>query len=141
MDEQLVTDMLNRCTVARMIGIEIYEVGEGRAKGRLKLEQRHLNLYGMPHGGIIFTLADQVAAACGNTLGKKAVAVEANMQYLKSVPGAVMLLAEAVLVHASRSLGRADVRVTTEGGETIATLHQLFFIKDEPHEGPASPDL
>jgi acyl-CoA thioesterase len=134
MDEEHVKSLVNECSVARLMGIEINEVREGRASGRLRLRKELLNMFGMPHGGVLFTFADQVCAACGNTLGRKAVAVESTIHFMKSAPGEEILYAEAEVTFTSRSIGRMDARIFTAGGDTVARMHQLFFIKNEAHD-------
>ena len=134
MHEEHVKAMVNSCSVAKLLGIEVYEVAEGIAKGRIKLRNELLNMFGMPHGGVLFTFADQVSAACGNTLGRKAVAVESTIHFMSAAKGEDELLAEAVLTHTSKSIGRMDVRVTTKKGVVVALMHQIFFIKEKEHE-------
>ena len=134
MHEEHVKAMVNSCSVAKLLGIEVYEVAEGIAKGRIKLREELLNMFGMPHGGVLFTFADQVSAACGNTLGRKAVAVESTIHFMSAAKGEDELLAEAVLTHTSKSIGRMDVRVTTKKGVVVALMHQIFFIKEKEHE-------
>ena len=134
MHEEHIKAMVNSCSVAKLMGIEVYEVAEGIAKGRIKLREELLNMFGMPHGGVLFTFADQVSAACGNTLGRKAVAVESTIHFMSPAKGEDELLAEAVLTHTSKSIGRMDVRVTTKKGVVVALMHQIFFIKEKEHE-------
>jgi len=134
MHEEHIKAMVNSCSVAKLMGIEVYEVAEGIAKGRIKLREELLNMFGMPHGGVLFTFADQVSAACGNTLGRKAVAVESTIHFMSAAKGEDELLAEAVLTHTSKSIGRMDVRVTTKKGVVVALMHQIFFIKEKEHE-------
>ncbi len=69
---------------ARKCGIELLEVGTGSAKARVKLTSEHHNGVGIAHGGIIFTLADYVFAAASNSHGTVAVAINANISYLKA---------------------------------------------------------
>ena len=134
MYEEHIKAMVNRCSVAKLLGIEVYEVAEGVAKGRIKLRDELLNMFGMPHGGVLFTFADQVSAACGNTLGKQAVAVESTIHFMRPAKGEDELLAEAVLTHTSKSIGRMDVKVMTKTGSVVALMHQIFFIKEKKHE-------
>jgi acyl-CoA thioesterase len=134
MHEEHVKAMVNSCSVAKLLGIEVYEVAEGVAKGRIKLREELLNMFGMPHGGVLFTFADQVSAACGNTLGRKAVAVESTIHFMSPAKGEDELLAEAVLTHTSKSIGRMDVKVMTKAGSVVARMHQIFFIKEKEHE-------
>jgi acyl-CoA thioesterase len=100
-----------------------------------------LNMFGMPHGGVLFTFADQVGAACGNTLGRQAVALDSTIHFVKPATGEKELLAEAVLTHTSKRIGRLDVKVTTPDGDAVALMHQLFFIKDKEHEVPPSEHI
>jgi acyl-CoA thioesterase len=141
MYEEHVKAMVNNCSVARLLGIEIYEVGEGVAKGRIKLRDELLNMFGMPHGGVLFTFADQVSAACGNTLGKQAVAVESTIHFMSPAKGEDELFAEAVLTHRSKSIGRMDVKVMTKTGSVVALMHQIFFIKEKEHEVASSQHI
>ena len=131
MDGEKAKSLINSCKVSKLLGIEIDEVRERRASGRLPLRDDLLNIFDMPHGGVLFTFADQVCAACGNTIGRKAVAVESTVQFMKSASGESVLYAEAEVTYVSRSIGRVEARVFTGGGKTILKMHQIFFIINE----------
>ncbi len=133
MYEEHIKELFNTCNVARLLGIEIVELEEGRAKGKLVLKKEHLNLFDSVHGGILFTLADHVGGACGNTLGKKAVLVESSMHYVKGISGGKTIYAEAALTHWGRTIGRIDVKVFDEETNMIALGHQICYIKDDEH--------
>lgn len=45
---------------AAYCGVEIVEIGDGTARGRLEIKPHHLNGVGTAHGAAIFTLADAV---------------------------------------------------------------------------------
>ena len=53
-----IKEFLKNDRFAEHCGIELVEVGEGRAKTRMKIEDRHLNGVNVVHGGAIFSLAD-----------------------------------------------------------------------------------
>jgi 1,4-dihydroxy-2-naphthoyl-CoA hydrolase len=53
---------LSKGTLPGELGVEPLEVSDGRARGRLVLESRHLHPFGYAHGGTWVTLADTVAA-------------------------------------------------------------------------------
>lgn len=134
MHEEYIKNIFNNCNVGKLLGIEVYEVREGLAKGKLKLKKEHINIFGNAHGGILFTFADHVGGACGNTLGKKAVLVESSIQYMKGVPENDTVFAEAILTHKGRKIGRIDVKIFSEDGNIVALMHQVFFIKDDDHK-------
>ena len=57
--------------VARLIGFELTEIGEGRATVTLQAEERHSNPMGTLHGGILCDIADAaMGIAYASTLGE-----------------------------------------------------------------------
>ena len=141
MQKEYIKKIFNKCNVGKLLGIDIYEIGEGLAKGKIKIKKEHINIFGSAHGGILFTFADHVGGACGNTLGKKAVLVESSIQYMRGVPEGDTIFAEATLTHRGRKIGRIDVKVCRENGEIIAIANQVFFIKDDKHETEITEDI
>ena len=141
MHEKYIKKIFNNCNVGKLLGIEVYEVREGLAKGKLTIKKEHINIFGNAHGGILFTFADHVGGACGNTLGKKAVLVESSIQYMKGVPENDIVFAEAILTHKGRKIGRIDVKIFSEDGNIVALMHQVFFIKDDDHKAKTPKNL
>lgn len=125
--------MFNECGVTKLLGIEITELAEGMAKGRLVVREEHLNVFGGIHGGILFTFADQIGGACSNTVGKKTLLVESSIQYMKDTSGDKVIYCDATLTHRGKTIGRVDAKVYTEQGELIAMTHHVFYIKAEEH--------
>jgi acyl-CoA thioesterase len=113
---------------ARHCGVEILEIGEGTAKGRLQLKQEHFNGVGIVHGAAIFTLADTVFAAAANSHGHVAVAVNINISYLKPTEGGV-LYAQAVENNARGRIGSYTITVTDQTGATTALFEGLAYRK------------
>jgi acyl-CoA thioesterase len=134
MYEEQIKNSFNQCNVGKHIGINICEIKEGFAKGELKIKKEHVNVFGNVHGGILFTFADHIGGACGNTLGKKAVLVESSIQYMKGVKKNETVYAEALLSHKGARIGRIEVKIYNENMDIIAVVHQIFFIKDDKHE-------
>lgn len=135
MNEGYIKSLFNRCNVGHAIGIEVLEVKEGYAKGCLVLKKEHINVFGSAHGGIIFTLADHIGGACGNTLGKKALLIESSIQLFKPAFEGMLLFAEAFLTHKGKRIGRIEIKVTNDKSEDIGVMHMIFYITDEPHKG------
>lgn len=116
---------------ARHSGLEIVEAGAGRAKVRMCIGPQHLNGMGYVHGGAIFTLADYAFAAACNSRGYAAVAVNANISYVKAAREG-SLTAEAQELTAEGKLGTCMVRVTDDAGDVVAVFQGLSYRK-----GPA----
>ncbi|NLX12992.1 MAG: hotdog fold thioesterase [Phycisphaerales bacterium] len=117
--------------LARQLGIEVVEVAPGRARARMRLEQKHYNGVSVAHGGAIFTLADLAFAAASNTHGTVALAINANISYLKAATAGV-LTAEAEELCLTPKLGTYSVRIINEEQETIAVFQGTVYRKKDP---------
>ena len=58
------------------IGVELLSASEGRATGRMVIQDFHLNGVGSVQGGALYTLADYVVAAAAKSRGKTAVSLD-----------------------------------------------------------------
>jgi acyl-CoA thioesterase len=113
------------------IGIELLEVGAGRAVARMAVGPGHLNAAGVVQGGAIFTLADFAFAVASNSRGNVALAIEAHVTFLRAVREGV-LRAEATEEGGSRRLSTCTVRVTDEAGALVALFTGTAFRKEDP---------
>ena len=123
-----VRQRFNDCNVGRLLGIEVCEVEEGMARGRMLVRKDHINVFGGIHGGILFAFADHVGGACGNSMDYKALLVESTARFKKSAREGQTIYAQARLVHSRKKVDRIDITVTNEEGETLATLNMVSFI-------------
>ncbi|MCD6352618.1 MAG: PaaI family thioesterase [Proteobacteria bacterium] len=115
---------------AKHVGIELLEVSEGRAKAKLEIKKEHLNGVKIVHGGAIFTLADLAFAAASNSHGTVALAINANISYLKAVSKGT-LIAEAKEVSKNPKLATYSILITNEGGDTIAIFQGTAYRKKD----------
>ncbi len=112
-------------------GMRLVELRPAFAKTTLIIEDRHLNNVGTVQGGAIFTLADFAFGAASKTGGKVAVAISANLSFLRATRSGT-LTAEATEISRSRKLSVCTVRVTNEAGELVALFQGTAYIKEEP---------
>lgn len=138
MHEQYIKDIFNQCNVSKLLGIEVYELKEGHAKGKLKILKEHINVFGTVHGGILFTFADHIGGACGNTLGKKSVLVESSIQFMKGITEGETLFAEAKLRYKGKKIGRIETEIVRENREVVALMHMVFYMSSDDHKAKTS---
>lgn len=113
-----------------VVGVELLELEEGRAKGRLVCGPEHLNAVNVVHGSAIFTLADLVFAAAANSHGVVALAISVAISFLKAVSGGA-LFAEAKEVSRNHKLATYQVVVTDEQGEMVAVFQGTAYRKKD----------
>ena len=138
MHEEYIKNLFNNCNVGKLLGIEVYDLKEGHAKGKLTIRNEHINVFGTVHGGILFTLADHIGGACGNTLGKKSLLIESSMQFMKGILAGETLFAEAKLSYAGKKIGRIEIKVYRENEEIVAMMHMVFYMKSDDHKTKTS---
>ena len=101
-------------------GVEIEEAREGYARIRMRLRPDMLNGHGIGHGGMIFALADTAFAYACNSRNLRSVAAQASIVFLDSAREGESLTAECEERALVGRSGVYDVRVTGEGGRSIA---------------------
>jgi acyl-CoA thioesterase len=121
-----VREKLGKDAFAAHLGIEMLALDAGCARARMPLEPFHGNMYGMVHGGAIFSLADYVFQAASNSHGVLAVAIQANITYLQA-PRTKVLYAEASEVSRTRRLATYSIRVTEEGKNLVALFQGTVY--------------
>lgn len=112
-------------------GIELLEVGQGRAKARMMIGDQHMNGADTVHGGAIFTLADLAFAAASNSHGTIAMAINVSISYVKAAVGGT-LTAEAEEASCSRRLGSYTIRITDDDGDLVAIFQGMAYRKGDP---------
>lgn len=114
--------MLASDTSAHALGIEIGEVGPGRATARMTVRADMLNGHGTCHGGYVFLLADSAFAFACNTHGEAAVASGCDIDFVRPARDGEALVATAVeRVRFGRS-GLCDVTVRGAAGDVVAEM-------------------
>ena len=110
--------------------IELLEAGAGHAKARMILRPHHWNGIGTVHGGALFTLADFCFAAACNSHGTVAVAIDANITFMKAISTGT-LYAEAREIAKNFKLGSYVVEVRSDQGDLIAQFQGLAYRKKD----------
>ncbi len=129
--EQEIKTFFRRDRLAALLGIELTDVGPGRATARLTLAGKHLNGVDIAHGGTLFTLADLAFAAASNSHGTVAVGINATISYLRPSRAGETLTARAEEVARSHRLATYEVRISNEQGDLVALFQGTVYRKQE----------
>ncbi|MDA8218099.1 MAG: PaaI family thioesterase [Dehalococcoidales bacterium] len=106
---------------ARLLGMRLVELAHGYAKVELEVSSQFANFAGLPHGGVLMSLADHAFGCALNTLGRTYVAVQFNMHLLGAPTPGSLIQAEARVVHAGRTMGMAEMAVRYPDGRLLAS--------------------
>ena len=119
---------------AKKLGMELIELDAGYSKVKMTFKEDMENIFGMVHGGAIFSLIDEAFETAANTHGTVAVALSMNITYIKPVSAGDVLYAEAKEMSLSGRIGTYVINVENERGDLIALCQALVYRKK--HELP-----
>ncbi|MDD4190652.1 MAG: PaaI family thioesterase [Mangrovibacterium sp.] len=117
---------------AALTGVRLLEAGNGYCRAMLEIEDRHLNSANVVQGGAIFTLADFAFAVASNSRGQLALAINANISFLKAKSNGI-LFATAKEVTDPTRIGAYEVLITDENHTVVAQFNGMAYRKNEPH--------
>jgi len=117
---------------AGMLGVRFDEMGEGYVKLSMRVRDDMLNFNGSLHGGVIYSLADIAFSAASNSHGTVAVALHADITYLKAVPPGSTLVATGAEKNRTRRTGLYSITIDDAEGNLIAVFEGVVYRKDQP---------
>lgn len=120
-------EIVERNPFAKYIGMELLEVREGYALGRINFEKQHENIYGGMHGGCAYSLADTLAGIAAFTYGEYVTTVNASMNYLLPVEDTEYVICEAQVLRHGRKVSVIRVEITNDDGTILIDGSFTFY--------------
>ena len=112
----------------QVVGIQFVELHSDGASVRLEVRDEHLNLDGVVHGGVVFTLADSALGyGIFRTLGKPCTTAEIKVNYLRPVTGG-LLTARSRILRAGKRLVVARAEVHADGTHVAEALSTFALL-------------
>lgn len=114
----------------KLLGIKVLEIEHGYARVSMQFDPAMQNIFGMLHGGAIFSLLDEAFQLACNARGELAVAQQVNTYFLAAAKPGACLIAEAKELNATRKTALYEVRVFEQVGERLlATAQAMAYRK------------
>jgi 1,4-dihydroxy-2-naphthoyl-CoA hydrolase len=113
---------LGRNTMAERIGIEITEVGDDFLRGRMPVDERTCQPFGLLHGGASAALAENLGSLAGTLLvdheKEFCVGLEINANHIRSARGGYVY-GTARPIHIGATTQVWDIRIEDERGKLV----------------------
>ena len=106
--------------------IEMENVERDYAVFRLQVRPENRNVYGMVHGGAIYTLADNATGSAAHTDGRNYVTQSGTLHFLRNQREGI-IRAQARVRHRGRSTVLVAVDVVGDDGTLLASGEFSFF--------------
>ena len=115
---------------ARQFGFRLEKAEVGRAKLRMKVQPRHMQIHGVVHGGVLASLADTaggLALYLALPRGSRAATVEMKINFLEPVHSGVVF-AEAQILRQGKYLAVVECNLTDDRGRMVGKALMTFSI-------------
>ena len=111
--------LAGRNTAVERLGIEFLEVGDDFVKGRVPVDERTVQPFGLLHGGVSVVLAETLGSCAADhclAAGERSVGLEINANHIKgTVSGWVTGVARPV--HLGRSTQVWQIEMRNDAGD------------------------
>jgi acyl-CoA thioesterase len=121
---------LRNSAPGQLFGYELDSIGDGKATMSLRVMDRHLQIHGVVHGGILASLADTAGAMAAYPLlpkGTRLATVEMTINYLEPVDRGP-IIAEARVLRLGRTLAVSECEIKDAEGKLAAKSLLTFAI-------------
>lgn len=108
-------------------GFSFVKVEDGVAVSELELQEYHFNPYGIPYGGVLFTMADDTAGVAFLSAGGNGVTVNGHVDYLRGTRDAQKLICTAKVRKAGRRIFYIDADIINEKQEDLCRFKFVFL--------------
>lgn len=117
----------NAGTLPGLLGIRVLEVGADFVRAEMPVDHRHIQPFGILHGGASVVLAETIGSFCGMMavgVGQGCVGVEVNANHLAPVPDGDMVTAECRPLQIGRSIQVWQIEIRRGDGR-LACVSRL----------------
>jgi uncharacterized protein (TIGR00369 family) len=118
-----VNQLINRCPYFKLLSMKIKDVGRGFSILEIDLSEKHLQPFGMVHGGVFASIIDAAAfwALFFDIEDQKAGATTVDLKLNYLAPAASgKLIAKGRQIKLGKTLGYAEAEVTDADGKILA---------------------
>jgi 1,4-dihydroxy-2-naphthoyl-CoA hydrolase len=119
----------------RLYGLELIELGDGRARARVTVRDELKQPYGLVHGGVYSAIAESLASLGTATavMGEKRIAMGLSNQssFLRPITRGT-IHAEALAKHRGRTTWVWEVEMSDDSGRLCALTRMTIAVRDAP---------
>lgn len=128
---EAIRNSVDREPYARILGIRLMDLDLGRAETEMEFSGDMKNVFGMAHGGAIFSLIDEAFGAAANSYGTVALALNVNIVYICPPSPGETLRAMATEINRTKRISTYEIRVLGDDDRLIATSQATAYRKKE----------
>lgn len=121
---------LRKNKTANQFGFALILAEHGKVALRMRVNENHLQVHGVVHGGVLAALADTaggLATYMACPPGTRVATIEMKINYLEAVEGG-SVTAEAIVVRIGRHVAVVDCDITDDKRRLVGKALMTFFV-------------
>lgn len=123
----------------QLLGMELIDLQPGRSEFRLAVERKHIQPWGIAHGGVMASLLDATAFWAVASLaedGASLTTVDLQVKYLAPVNEGQVIIGRGRAVNLGRRLGLGTARIIDQATDRVmAHATSSLMVIDAPMPG------
>lgn len=127
MNAEALCQMIEKNTFAKTIGLEMLELREGYAEGRIPVKEESKNPLGTMHGGCLYSLADIVSGTAATLRGNYVTTVSGEFSFLRPAADTQYVTAKAQEIRFGKNLAVYRVDLVDDAGTVLGIATFTFF--------------
>ena len=127
MNTEALCQMIEENSFAKTIGLEMLELREGYAEGRIPVKEESKNPLGTMHGGCLYSLADIVSGTAATLRGNYVTTVSGEFSYLRPAADTQYVTAKAQEIRFGKNLAVYRVDLVDDAGTVLDIATFTFF--------------
>ena len=117
---------------AQKMELKLIELDRGYSLVEMPFFEDMENIFGMAHGGAVFSLIDEAFEVASNSHGTVSVALSMSVTYVSPPKKGDTLYAEAKEISRSNRVATYSIQVKNDGDALIAVCQALVYRKRDP---------
>ncbi len=126
--QQQIIRFFHHNTFLEYIHAQVVPTEDGQVRLELAVDEPHMNLYGITHGGVLMTLADTAMGAACLVYNKKVVTINLSMDFMHAVPLTQRIHTTSTVLHDGARTMTCECEILSEEGKLFAKAHGLFYV-------------
>ena len=119
--------LIGRNPFAQLLGIQVLELREGYAYGRMRLDEHFTNIYGGMHGGCTYALADTMAGIAASTYGNYVTTIDGKMNYLDVIKDTEYVYCEVKVQRQGGTIGVYSAKIWDDSQKILVTADFTYY--------------
>ena len=128
--ENQIKEIFKDNPLSTMMGIQISTLSDGEVTLSMQVDSEiHTNVYGIVHGGSLFTLVDSVMGVAGLTTGNLVVTSDINIRFITNSKKRNILTATGRIIHKGRDSLITEAEIRDKRQRLLVKAQGSYFIR------------